>query len=82
MTDIKTIGVLGAGQMGGGIAQVASAAGYDVLQHHEELGLDTYAVWSASLETDRGLSSGVEPRTYSASSSVGIFSANSPNQRL
>lgn len=23
-------------------------AGYDVLQHHEELGLDTYAVWSAS----------------------------------
>jgi 3-hydroxybutyryl-CoA dehydrogenase len=27
---IQTIGVLGAGQMGGGIAQVASAAGYDV----------------------------------------------------
>ena len=31
MTDIKTIGVLGAGQMGGGIAQVAAAAGYQVL---------------------------------------------------
>lgn len=31
MTDIKTIGVLGAGQMGGGIAQVASQAGYEVL---------------------------------------------------
>ena len=29
--DIKTIGVLGAGQMGGGIAQVAAAAGYDVI---------------------------------------------------
>jgi 3-hydroxybutyryl-CoA dehydrogenase len=29
--DIKTIGVLGAGQMGGGIAQVAAAAGYDVV---------------------------------------------------
>src|ERR1700733_6613262 len=27
MSDIKTIGVLGAGQMGGGIAQVAAAAG-------------------------------------------------------
>ena len=27
---IQTIGVLGAGQMGGGIAQVAAAAGYDV----------------------------------------------------
>ena len=29
--EIRTIGVLGAGQMGGGIAQVAAAAGYDVL---------------------------------------------------
>jgi 3-hydroxybutyryl-CoA dehydrogenase len=27
---VKTIGVLGAGQMGGGIAQIAAAAGYDV----------------------------------------------------
>lgn len=31
MTDIKTIGVLGAGQMGGGIAHVSAVAGYDVL---------------------------------------------------
>ena len=31
LDDIKTIGVLGAGQMGGGIAQVAAAAGYDVV---------------------------------------------------
>jgi 3-hydroxybutyryl-CoA dehydrogenase len=29
--DIRTIGVLGAGQMGGGIAQVSAAAGYDVV---------------------------------------------------
>ena len=29
--NIQTIGVLGAGQMGGGIAQVAAAAGYDVV---------------------------------------------------
>lgn len=29
--DIRIIGVLGAGQMGGGIAQVAAAAGYDVV---------------------------------------------------
>lgn len=29
--DIKIVGVLGAGQMGGGIAQVAAAAGYEVL---------------------------------------------------
>jgi 3-hydroxybutyryl-CoA dehydrogenase len=31
MSDIKTIGVLGAGQMGGGIAQVAATTGYQVL---------------------------------------------------
>jgi len=31
LDEIKTIGVLGAGQMGGGIAQVAAAAGFDVV---------------------------------------------------
>ena len=31
MTDIQTIGVVGAGQMGSGIAQVASATGYSVV---------------------------------------------------
>ena len=31
MSDIKVIGVLGAGQMGGGIAQVAATTGYQVL---------------------------------------------------
>lgn len=30
LSSIKTIGVLGAGQMGGGIAQVAATAGFDV----------------------------------------------------
>ena len=33
MTDIATIGVLGAGTMGTGIAQVAAEAGLDVLMH-------------------------------------------------
>ena len=31
--EIKTIGVVGAGTMGGGIAQVAAATGFDVLLH-------------------------------------------------
>ena len=31
MADIKTVGVIGAGQMGGGIAHVCALAGYDVL---------------------------------------------------
>ena len=29
-SEIRTIGVVGAGQMGNGIAQVAAVAGYDV----------------------------------------------------
>ena len=31
--EVKTIGVIGAGQMGNGIAQVAAAAGYDVIMN-------------------------------------------------
>ncbi|SCW73519.1 3-hydroxyacyl-CoA dehydrogenase [Sphingobium faniae] len=31
MTDIRTVGVIGAGQMGAGIAQVSALAGYDVI---------------------------------------------------
>lgn len=33
MVDIKTVGVIGAGQMGSGIAHVVALAGYDVLLH-------------------------------------------------
>ena len=29
-TNIKTIGIIGAGQMGGGIAHVSALAGYDI----------------------------------------------------
>ncbi|MEJ0060148.1 MAG: 3-hydroxybutyryl-CoA dehydrogenase [Terricaulis sp.] len=36
MNDIKTIGVIGAGQMGGGIAHVCALAGYDVLLNDAE----------------------------------------------
>ena len=31
MADLKTIGVIGAGQMGNGIAHVSALAGYDVV---------------------------------------------------
>ena len=31
MTEIRSITIVGAGQMGSGIAQVAAVAGYDVL---------------------------------------------------
>ena len=33
MAEIKTVGVIGAGQMGGGIAHVCALAGYDVRLH-------------------------------------------------
>jgi 3-hydroxybutyryl-CoA dehydrogenase len=33
MVEIKTVGIVGAGQMGAGIAHVSSLAGYDVLFH-------------------------------------------------
>jgi 3-hydroxybutyryl-CoA dehydrogenase len=33
MVDIKSVGVIGAGQMGSGIAHVAAVAGYEVLLH-------------------------------------------------
>ncbi|MES1198718.1 MAG: 3-hydroxybutyryl-CoA dehydrogenase [Pseudomonadota bacterium] len=37
MNDIRTVGVIGAGQMGGGIAHVCALAGYDVLLNDAEL---------------------------------------------
>src|SRR5689334_18312364 len=33
MANIKTVGIIGAGQMGAGIAHVCALAGYDVLLH-------------------------------------------------
>ena len=33
MVQIKSVGVIGAGQMGSGIAHVCALAGYDVLLH-------------------------------------------------
>jgi len=36
MTNIRTVGVIGAGQMGNGIAHVCALAGYDVLLHDAE----------------------------------------------
>ena len=46
--EVKTIGVVGAGQMGSGIAQVAAAAGYqvimsDIKEEFTQRGLDTIA---------------------------------------
>ncbi|WP_182085123.1 3-hydroxybutyryl-CoA dehydrogenase [Aureimonas sp. ME7] len=44
MTDIGTVGVVGAGQMGAGIAQVSAVAGYDVVLYDVSLELATKGV--------------------------------------
>ena len=47
--NIKEIGVIGAGTMGTGIAQVAATAGFDVLLHDvEEEFLQKRISWSTS----------------------------------
>jgi 3-hydroxybutyryl-CoA dehydrogenase len=43
MTDVRTIGVLGAGTMGAGIAQIAAEAGLDVLLHDPVEGATEHA---------------------------------------
>ncbi len=58
MSEIQTLGVLGAGQMGGGIAQVAAATGYRVLladvdQARAQAGKDKIAKQLARL-VDKG----------------------------
>jgi len=54
--NVKTIGVVGAGQMGRGIAQIACLNGFTVLLHDREGG----ALDSAQKEIDRGLDRMVE----------------------
>ena len=43
MTDVRTLGVLGAGTMGAGIAQIAAEAGLDVLLHDPVEGATEHA---------------------------------------
>ena len=52
MTEIKTIGVIGAGQMGNGIAQVAAMSGFDVILND----LDKESLQRAQASIERSLS--------------------------
>ncbi len=52
MSDIKVIGVVGAGQMGNGIAQVAAAAGFDVIM--QDIKDDFVARGLATIEKSLG----------------------------
>ncbi len=59
MTNIKTVGVIGAGQMGNGIAHVCALAGYDVLLHDA----DTARIDAALGVIDKNLSRQVARET-------------------
>jgi 3-hydroxybutyryl-CoA dehydrogenase len=59
MADIKTVGIVGAGQMGAGIAHVCALAGYDVAFHdlsreRIDAGLDT-VIRNLSRQVSRGM---------------------------
>jgi 3-hydroxybutyryl-CoA dehydrogenase len=60
--DIKTFGVVGAGQMGSGIAQVAAMSGLDVIMHD----MDDALVQRGMATIERFLSKGVERGKLSA----------------
>ena len=56
--DIRTIGIVGAGQMGSGIAQVAAQAGFDVLLHDVSEALITRGLTGLSAGLDRVVARG------------------------
>ena len=56
--DIRTIGIVGAGQMGGGIAQVAAQAGLDVLLHDISEALITRGLTGLRAGMDRVIARG------------------------
>ncbi|ONK74926.1 uncharacterized protein A4U43_C03F11530 [Asparagus officinalis] len=57
-TDLKVIGVIGGGQMGSGIAQLAAVAGFDVWHHDSDPGALTRATQSISSSINRFISKG------------------------
>jgi len=59
--EIKTIGVVGAGQMGNGIAHVAALSGYDVVLTDIEEGILEKAVATISRNLDRQIKKGIVP---------------------
>jgi 3-hydroxybutyryl-CoA dehydrogenase len=61
MADIKTIGVIGAGQMGNGIAHVCALSGYDVLIYD----LDSKAIDAALTTIEHNLARQVARNTIS-----------------
>ena len=75
MADIRTIGVLGAGQMGGGIAQVAATASYDVKLADASIEL----AQKGKAKIDAILGKQVEKAKITADQKNAIVSRRTPN---
>jgi 3-hydroxybutyryl-CoA dehydrogenase len=58
MADIKTIGIIGAGQMGAGIAHVSALAGYDVLFHDVSADRIAFGIETVSKNIGRQVAKG------------------------
>ena len=71
---IKTVGVIGAGQMGAGIAQVCAQAGYDVRLYDASAD----AVKSALARTEKGLNRLVEKEAITAEQATDALSKLMP----
>ena len=56
--DIRSVGVIGAGQMGSGIAHVFALAGYDVLLHDIDAGVLDRALGTVAKNLDRQVAKG------------------------
>ncbi len=74
MTTIKTVGIIGAGQMGAGIAQVCAQGGYDVLLYDASAD----AVKAALARTEKGLNRLVEKEVITASQATDALSKLMP----
>jgi 3-hydroxybutyryl-CoA dehydrogenase len=74
MTTIKTVGIIGAGQMGAGIAQVCAQAGYDVLLYDASAD----AVKAALARTEKGLNRLVEKEAITAAQATDALSKLMP----
>lgn len=64
--EIKTVGIIGAGQMGGGIAHVCATSGYDVLIHDVSTDQIEKALAKIEKNMDRQVSSGKLSQTNKA----------------
>ncbi len=61
MTDIKTVGVVGAGQMGVGISHVCALAGYQVRLHDLDAGRSRAALDGVRASLEKQVAKGVVP---------------------